>query len=118
MDSDRITGAAEEFGGSVEATVGSLTGDAKTEADGKIDKAAGKARSMFGQVKDAARDAVSGIDASTVQGAARKISGNASDLTSQAGAYVGEQVRQQPVVALLSAAVFGALIGFMAGRAR
>ena len=34
-----------------------MTGDKKTQAEGKLDKAKGEARQVAGDVKDAARDA-------------------------------------------------------------
>jgi uncharacterized protein YjbJ (UPF0337 family) len=37
--------------------VGSATGDTKTQAEGKADKAKGSAQSAMGGVKDTARDA-------------------------------------------------------------
>ena len=57
MDKDRISGAADKAKGAVKDTVGSATGDAKTQAEGKADKAKGSAQSAVGGAKDAARDA-------------------------------------------------------------
>ena len=45
MDKDRTT---EQAKGAVKETAGKVTGDAKLEAEGKPDKAAGKARSTIG----------------------------------------------------------------------
>ena len=58
MNKDRIAGAAKEAKGAVEETVGNLLGDAKLVADGKIDKAAGKAQNAIGSAKDIAKDAL------------------------------------------------------------
>ena len=107
MDTDRITGAAQELGGSAKDTIGGLTGDAKTQAEGKMDKVSGQAQSMFGQAKDAVRDAASNLD-----------TGRVYEQSSRAGAYVGQQVQDQPLVALLSATMVGVLIGYLAGRSR
>ena len=57
MDKDRISGAANKAKGAVKDAVGSATGDTKTQAEGKTDKAKGSAQSAAGSVKDAARDA-------------------------------------------------------------
>ena len=57
MDKDRISGAANKAKGAVKDAVGSATGDTKTQAEGKMDKAKGSAQSAAGGVKDAARDA-------------------------------------------------------------
>jgi uncharacterized protein YjbJ (UPF0337 family) len=42
MDKNRIVGAAHQVKGAVEETVGKLTGDAKTQAEGAAEKAAGR----------------------------------------------------------------------------
>ena len=53
MNKDRIAGAVKEFKGSVKATIGRATGDAKLEADGKADKLEGKVQNAVGGLKDA-----------------------------------------------------------------
>lgn len=53
MNKDRIAGAAKEFKGSVKKTVGKAVGDAKLEAEGRAEKAKGKAQNAFGGLKDA-----------------------------------------------------------------
>lgn len=58
MDKDRIEGSATQVKGAIKEGVGKLTGDTKTEAEGKADKVAGKAKSALGGAKDAARDAL------------------------------------------------------------
>jgi uncharacterized protein YjbJ (UPF0337 family) len=58
MDKDRITGMTKQAKGAVEEAVGNLLGDAKLVADGKRDKAAGKALNAIGSVKDSAKDAL------------------------------------------------------------
>ena len=40
MDKDRIKGVAEQAKGAVKETAGKVTGDAKLEAQGNVDKAA------------------------------------------------------------------------------
>lgn len=56
MDSDRVKGAAHQAKGAVKEVVGKLTGDTKTEAEGKAEKAAGKVQNAVGGMKDSARD--------------------------------------------------------------
>jgi uncharacterized protein YjbJ (UPF0337 family) len=48
MDKDRIVGAAHQVKGAVKETVGKLTGDAKTQAEGAAEKAAGKVQNIVG----------------------------------------------------------------------
>ena len=57
MDKDRIVGSAKDFAGKVEGAVGDLAGDARTEASGRAREAAGTVQNLYGQAKDAARDA-------------------------------------------------------------
>jgi uncharacterized protein YjbJ (UPF0337 family) len=56
MDEDRIFGTARNVGGKIEEGVGRLTGDARTQIQGKLDQAAGAAQDLYGQTADAARD--------------------------------------------------------------
>lgn len=59
VDQSRIDGAIDQAKGAVKDVAGKVTGDTKLQAEGKADKAAGKAESTVGGVKDAARDATS-----------------------------------------------------------
>jgi uncharacterized protein YjbJ (UPF0337 family) len=58
MDEDRIQGAARQVKGSVKEAVGKLTGDSKTAAEGKAEKAAGKVQNAVGGAKDSVREAL------------------------------------------------------------
>ena len=62
MDEDRISGTARNVGGKIEERVGRLTGDARTQIQGKIDQAAGAAQDLYGQTADAARDTAATFD--------------------------------------------------------
>lgn len=57
MDKDRIFGTTKEFAGKAEGAVGDATGDAQTQASGRVREAAGSVQDLYGQAKDAARDA-------------------------------------------------------------
>ena len=58
MDDDRIKGAGTKAKGSVKEAIGTLTGDAKLQADGRADQAAGTVQNAVGGLKDAAREAL------------------------------------------------------------
>jgi len=58
MDKDRIEGTAHQVKGAAKETIGKVTGDTKTEADGAAEKAAGKAQNAVGGLKDSAREAL------------------------------------------------------------
>lgn len=57
MDKDRIAGAAKQVKGSIKDAIGKVTGDTKTQAEGKAEKAEGKVQNTVGSGKDAVRDA-------------------------------------------------------------
>jgi uncharacterized protein YjbJ (UPF0337 family) len=62
MDENRVTGTARNIGGKVEEGFGRATGDAKTQAEGTFNQAAGTAQDLYGQTADAARDAATTFD--------------------------------------------------------
>ena len=58
MDKDRIEGAEKQTTGAVKKTIGKATGDTKTEAEGALEKKAGRAQNAVGGAKDSVRDAL------------------------------------------------------------
>jgi uncharacterized protein YjbJ (UPF0337 family) len=58
MDSERIKGGVKKATGAIKEKVGQMTGDRDMEAEGKLDKAEGRARSAVGHAKDAAREII------------------------------------------------------------
>ncbi|TNC07666.1 CsbD family protein [Methylobacterium terricola] len=56
VDSNRVSGAAKEFGGKVQGAMGSLVGDSETQARGKANEVEGSVENLYGQAKDAVRD--------------------------------------------------------------
>jgi uncharacterized protein YjbJ (UPF0337 family) len=58
MNEDRIAGTAENLGGKVEEGLGRVTGDVKSQVEGKMTHAAGAAQELYGQARDTAEDAV------------------------------------------------------------
>ena len=65
MDKDRIDGAMHQAKGAVKEGVGKVTGDTRTQAEGKAEKAAGKVQNAVGGAKDTARDALDKADRDT-----------------------------------------------------
>jgi uncharacterized protein YjbJ (UPF0337 family) len=128
MDSDSDKDNLRNIGSKVENTAGSLAGNAKAQAESKVDKAAGAAQDAYGQAKDTASglaadaaSAAQGVGAK-LQDAARKVGGQASEVGGQvyqqaadAGRYAGRQVQQQPLAALLIAGCIGVAIGCLIG---
>lgn len=56
MDKDRIEGAGKNIKGKIKEGVGKVTGDSKTEAEGKADQVEGKVQNTAGGIKDKARE--------------------------------------------------------------
>jgi len=56
MDKDRIAGSAKRVKGSVKESIGKITGNERTEAEGAAENAAGKVQGNVGKAKDAVRD--------------------------------------------------------------
>jgi uncharacterized protein YjbJ (UPF0337 family) len=56
MDKDRVEGVAHQAKGSVKEAAGKMTGDKKTQAEGKAEKVAGKVQNAVGGAKDAVKD--------------------------------------------------------------
>ena len=55
MDKDRLEGSAKQAKGAIKEVAGKVTGDAKLEAEGKSDQAAGKVQNAVGGLKDTLR---------------------------------------------------------------
>jgi uncharacterized protein YjbJ (UPF0337 family) len=51
--SDRFEGSVREMGGRVEQKLGEAVGDARTQADGVYNQAAGRAQQVWGQAQGA-----------------------------------------------------------------
>ena len=57
VDKDRVEGSAKNIGGKIKEGFGKLTGDSKTEAEGKAEQVEGKVQNTVGGIKDTVRDA-------------------------------------------------------------
>ncbi len=55
VDSNRPEGTLRDLGGKVENAVGGLTGDASTQAKGRLNEAAGSAQDAYGLAMDEVR---------------------------------------------------------------
>lgn len=137
MSDDRLKGLGRQASGKIESTVGDLTGDTKSQAQGRMDDLAGQAQRTYGQAKDAVQDAASSLNESvggagnqaqrsygrardTVRDATNQMSQNGGDYASsmldqveEYGDYIAEQVDQRPVTAVLIAAGVGFLLAMI-----
>jgi uncharacterized protein YjbJ (UPF0337 family) len=94
MDKDRIAGTAQDWAGKAEGAVGDIAGDTDTQASGRVREAAGKVQNLYGQAKDAARDASE---------FAKKTVSNAGE----GQEAVAKMVQENPLGSLLTAGVIG-----------
>lgn len=111
MDKDRIAGAAKDFAGKAEGVVGNMTGDAKTQAEGRAREAAGTVQNLYGQAKDAVSDA-----ADTAVNYARDAIGNPADTLRGSQKAVADTVQENPLGSLLIAAGVGFALALMMTR--
>lgn len=109
MDKDRIAGTAKDVAGKIESAVGGAAGDARAEASGHAREAAGTVQNLYGQAKDAVRDA---SDAAT--GYARDALD--SDVYREGSQAVAKQVRNNPLGSLLIAGGIGFALAMLMTR--
>jgi uncharacterized protein YjbJ (UPF0337 family) len=58
MNKDQVKGRVEQAKGSIKETTGKVVGNENLEAEGKLDKAAGKTQATYGDLKEDAKDAI------------------------------------------------------------
>ena len=109
MDKDRIAGAAKDAAGKVEGAFGDLTGDAQTQASGNARQAAGTVQNLYGQAKDAVKDA-----ADTATSYAKDALD--SDMYRDGTRAVTSQVKENPLGALLIAGGIGFALAMLLSR--
>jgi uncharacterized protein YjbJ (UPF0337 family) len=126
MNKDHIEGTIDEAKGRLKDGVGGLTGDTKTQAEGKLDEMSGQAQQALGDAKDAAasiadRTAEAAAHAGetlretaeAVRAKAGVVGGKVYEAGATAGGYVGSTVQEQPLLALIGVAAIGYLVGYL-----
>lgn len=111
MDEDRIAGSTKKFAGRAERAVGEMTGDAETEASGRVREAAGTMQDLYGQAKDAARE--TGETAAHYARDAYQAGGDTMRDGTQA---IAKKVQDNPLGALLVAGCVGFGLALMMTR--
>jgi|SRR5215470_8161913 len=101
MTDDRLSGSAKNIGGQVEEGFGRVTGDVKTELQGKGKQMEGTLQDVYGQAKETAADATEAIR----EGA------------SEAGDFLRMTIEERPFTAVAIALGIGFLIGRLGRRA-
>jgi uncharacterized protein YjbJ (UPF0337 family) len=111
MDNDRIAGSAKDFAGKVERTVGDIAGDARTQASGRVRETTGTVQNLYGQAKDAARDAT---DAAV--GYARDAYENSGDNFRGGSQALAKRAHDNPLGMLLLAGGIGFALALLMTR--
>jgi uncharacterized protein YjbJ (UPF0337 family) len=110
MDKDRIAGTAKDVAGKVEGGIGDVTGDKETQASGRAREASGVVQNLYGQAKDAARDA-----GDAAMGFAKDTYNNSETLRDGTQA-VAKKVQDNPLGALLVAGGIGFALALLMTR--
>jgi uncharacterized protein YjbJ (UPF0337 family) len=95
MDEDRAMGTARNLGGRAQEGFGRVTGDARSQAEGAVNRAAGAAQDLYGQAKDSVSDAAAALSHGAM---------TAED-------YVRQTIEQRPYTVAFAALCVGWLIG-------
>lgn len=111
MDKDRIAGAAQEFAGQAEGTVGDLAGDAQTQAAGRAREAAGTVQNLYGQAKDKARDA-----ADMATGYAKQVYEGSGDTFRDGSEALSKRIQENPLGSVLVAGAIGFALALLMTR--
>ena len=111
MDKDRIAGSAKDFAGKVEGALGDIADDAKTQAAGRAREATGTVQNLYGQAKDAARDAT---DAAVSY--AKDAYENGGDTFRDGSQAVAQKVQDNPLGSLLIAGAIGFALALLMTR--
>lgn len=111
MDTDRIVGSANEYAGRTEGAIGEMAGDAKTQASGKAREAAGTVQNLYGQAKDAVREA-----GETAAGYAKDAYDNSGETLRDGTQALSKKVQDNPLGALLVAGGIGFALALLMSR--
>ncbi|MGX7776812.1 CsbD family protein [Streptococcus pluranimalium] len=61
MSEEKLNAKADQVSGSVKEGLGKLTGDKRTESEGKAEKAFGNVKEKIADAKDAVKGAIEGL---------------------------------------------------------
>ena len=111
MDKDRITGSAKEVAGKVEGAAGDMMGNSQTQAAGRAREAGGSVQNLYGQAKDAARDA-----GEAAVNYAKDAYENSGETLRDGSQVVAKRVQDNPLGALLIAGGIGFALAMLMTR--
>ncbi|MBS9477630.1 CsbD family protein [Ancylobacter radicis] len=106
MNSDRITGAARQFGGRLRNVAGQATNDVGLRAEGVIEEALGRGQNLVGQARDGARHlADDALDAG-------------HDYYDRSVRALAQQTRAHPLAVVVAAGLTGAALAWLFSSSR
>jgi uncharacterized protein YjbJ (UPF0337 family) len=108
MNEDRVVGSATNLGGKAQEGLGRASGDARIQAKGVINQAAGTAQDLYGQAKESVSDAY-GQAKESMSDAAEVVRRRATDVED----YIRYTIEKRPYTTALC---LGWLIGRMGRR--
>jgi uncharacterized protein YjbJ (UPF0337 family) len=111
MDKDRIAGSAKDVAGKVEGAVDDMAGDAQAQVAGRVREAAGTVQNLYGQAKDAARDA-----GDAAANYAKDAYENSGETFREGSEVVAKKVQDNPLGALLIAGGIGFALAMLMTR--
>jgi uncharacterized protein YjbJ (UPF0337 family) len=111
MENDRIAGSMKDFAGGLEGDLGDAAGDAKTGTAGRVREAAGTAQKLYGQAKDAARDATG-----TAANYAKVAYENSGDTFHDGSEAIAKKVKDDPLGSMLIAGGIGFALALLLTR--
>src|SRR5436309_10894013 len=101
MTDDRLSGSAKNIGGQVEEGFGQVTGDVKTQLQGRAKQMEGTLQDVYGQAKETTADAGEAIQ----------------ERASEAGDFLRTTIEERPYTTAAIALGIGFLIGRFGRRA-
>jgi uncharacterized protein YjbJ (UPF0337 family) len=111
MDKDRIAGSAKDVAGKIEGALGDMTGNGQTQAAGRAREAAGSVQNLYGQAKDAARDA-----GEAAVNYAKDAYEHSGDTLRDGSQVMAKRVQDNPLGALLIAGGIGFALALLMTR--
>ncbi|WP_420967106.1 hypothetical protein [Bradyrhizobium sp. B120] len=111
MENDQIVGSAKNFAGKLEGPVGDIAGNAETETARRVRETTSAAQNLYGQAKDAAREAT---DATVNY--AKDAFENRGDTFHHGSQAIAKRVQDNPLASMLIAGGIGFALALLLTR--
>lgn len=117
---ENISGGIDELAGKAQGAFGDATGDAKTQAEGKLNELKGKAEQAFGKAKDAYAQASERAKewSEHAPEQLREARERAQKLADEGAARARQAVQEQPLAVLAGGIALGFVVGWLVSGRR